>query len=411
MAKKSLTEAARGILMNESDDPTPDRDAKKSNPNMATLRPNSKYKEEEPIVNPGAIDPDADDYEDTGEAITHPEDGPSSSFVAGKGAKKDKSKSASSPVSSEPMKKISEEEESEFELTEELEAFIAEKIEEGLSEDEIAQAIEENFELVSEDEEQIDEEEKVPTKPAVELKDIKEHVDALLEGEELSEEFRSKAETIFEAAVTERVEQHVATLEEAYAASLEEEVEAIVENLTTQIDDYLNYVVEQWVEANEVAIESGLRTELTEDFITGMRNLLAEHYIDIPEEKVNVVEELANEVDELKSTLNEEISRNVELSKTLNEYKKFEALVEAVDGLTVSQAEKLKSLAENLEFVDEEDYGKKLETLRESYFPSKASTGPNELEKADESSPKTLTENLNGPMANYVKALGKSLPK
>ena len=147
-----------------------------------------------------------------------------------------------------------------------------------------------------------------------------------------------------------RVEEEVQTLEEAYAAALEEEVAKIRQELSEQVDSYLNYVVEEWVKENEVAIETGLRTELTEDFISGLRNLFAEHYIDIPEDKVTVVESLGSQVEDLQDKLNEQIERNVGLSRQINEAKQFEVLVTACEGLTDTQAAKLRALAENVEF-------------------------------------------------------------
>jgi len=240
---------------------------------------------------------------------------------------------------------------------------------------------------------------------------MKEHIDALLEGENLSEDFRAKAETIFESAVSNRVDEEVQTLEEAYAAALEEEVGKIHEQLTEKVDDYLNYVVEQWVSENEVAIETGLRTELTEEFISGLRTLFAEHYIDIPEEKVTVVESLGSKVEELESKLDEEIDRNVGLTKQLTESRKFEVLVDACGNLTDTQAYKLRSLAENVQFTTVDEYSRKVETLRESYFPSNVDYSKaldlNEVQDGKN----FITETTQGPMSAYVKALGKTMPK
>jgi tyrosyl-tRNA synthetase len=153
---------------------------------------------------------------------------------------------------------------------------------------------------------------------------------------------------------------------------LEEAVESIRADLTEKVDDYLTYVVEQWMKDNEIAIESGLRSELTEDFIAGMRNLFAEHYIDVPAEKIDLVDELAGKVEELESKLNEEIERAVDLKKSLVESRKVEMTREVCDGLTDTQVEKIKSLAESVEFSTEDEYAQKLETIRENYFPSSA---------------------------------------
>ena len=188
----------------------------------------------------------------------------------------------------------------------------------------------------------------------------------------ISEEFKSKAATIFEARVHDRVSQIQEQMETEYAGMLEEAVETIKTDLTNKVDDYLSYVVEQWLEQNEIAIESGLRAELTEEFIAGLRNLFAEHYIDVPSEKVNLVDELAGKVEELESKLNEEIERGVQLKKDLVESRKVEITHAVCEGLTATQVEKIKSLAESVEFSTEEEYQSKLETIRENYFPSNA---------------------------------------
>ena len=191
---------------------------------------------------------------------------------------------------------------------------------------------------------------------------------------------------------------------------LEEAVESIKADLTTKVDDYLNYVVEQWLEQNQIAIESGLRAELTEEFIAGLRNLFAEHYIDIPEEEVAVVEELSQTVEELEAKLNEEIERNVILSSALNESRKIELVHAACEGLTVTQAEKFRDLVESVDYTNDEDFIEKIETLRENYFPTSVKTD-DVLDRIESSDPKTISEStLEGPMARYVQALGRSLP-
>ena len=202
-------------------------------------------------------------------------------------------------------------------------------------------------------------------------KKMKEDVDALFADDNtISEEFKSKVSTIFEARVSDRVSQIEEEIETRYAGMLEEAVESVKADLTEKVDDYLSYVVEQWMEENEIAIESGLRAELTEDFIGGLRNLFAEHYIDVPAEKVDLVDELAGKVEELESKLNEEIERGVSYAKALVESRKNEIAREIGEGLTATQAEKIKTLAESVEFSTEDEYKSKLETLRENYFPS-----------------------------------------
>ena len=447
---KSLSETAKAILMKESNDATPDRGAKSTNPNLATLRPNSKGGDRV-FSNPGATAPSApdNDVEDLGPALVKQGDVPPSA-KASKKMGKDTSASSQSARNTPPAEKSASAEamEEEFEISEELQDFIQEKMAEGLTEDQIAEAIEANFEMVSED--TLDEVEstrsaKDARQRALIAKDVmirkagqsiiamgksakkendsikedyqldmSEHIEALLQGEDLSEEFKDKATTIFEAAVQQKVEEELVKIQEAYAETLEEQVQEITENLSSNVDDYLNYVVEQWVTENEVAIENGLRTELTEDFITGLRQLFAENYIDIPEDKVSVVEELGSKVAELETKLNEEINRNVYLNRTLGESKQFEVLVNACDGLTDTQAEKLKTLSEGVEFTSEGEFAKKIKTLRENYFPIQ-STGEGNLalDRAEvESSPdgRVLNENLQGPMARYVQTLGRKLP-
>ena len=428
---KSLTEVAKAILMNESNDSAPDRGAKSMTPNMGTLRPGSRGVEGR-FSNPGSTPPNApmNGVQDLGPALVNNTDVPPSAKAAGAVAKdtSGSSQSRRGGVASEKPKKqaeVMEEDveleeakhdskskkhdkeevmEEEFELSEELEAFIEEQIAAGLSEEEIAQAIEENFEFVSEEAEELAEEEEYQV-------DMSEHVEALLAGEELSEEFKEKAKTIFEAAVKQKVEEEVARLEEAYAEALEEEVAAVTKSLTENVDDYLNYVVENWVSENEVAIEHGLRTELTEEFISGLRNLFVENYIDIPEDKVSVVEELGSKVDELETKLNEEIERNVALNKMINESKQYEILASACEGLTSTQAEKLKALSEGIEFTTDSEYTSKIKTLRESYFTGSVNN-TNVLDSVDEyaDGKSMINESTNGRMAAYVKTLGKKLP-
>jgi hypothetical protein len=202
-------------------------------------------------------------------------------------------------------------------------------------------------------------------------KKMKEDIDALFADDStISEDFKSKVSTIFEARVQDRVTQIEEETEAKYAGMLEEAVEAIRADLTEKVDDYLSYVVEQWMEENQIAIETGLRAELTEDFIGGLRNLFAEHYIDVPAEKVDLVDELAGKVEELESKLDEEIERGIEFKKALIESRKNELTREVTEGLTATQVEKIKSLAESVEFSTEDEYKAKLETIRENYFPS-----------------------------------------
>ena len=186
----------------------------------------------------------------------------------------------------------------------------------------------------------------------------------------ISADFKAKVSTIFEARVTDRVLQIQEDIENKYADMLEEAITTVRNDLTEKVDDYLSYVVEQWMNDNEIAIESGLRSELTDDFIAGLRNLFAEHYIDVPDEKVDLVDELAGKVEELESKLDEEIERGVEFKKALIESRKNELTRVVCENLTDTQVEKIKSLAESVEFSTEDEYKNKLETIRENYFPS-----------------------------------------
>ena len=211
-------------------------------------------------------------------------------------------------------------------------------------------------------------EDKAMIKKMIKKEKMKEDIDALISGENLSEEFITKATTIFEAAVIARAEEVIAEAEEALTEQFEAAIEEIKEEMATKVDDYLNYMVEEWVKDNEIAIEKGLRAEIVEDFISGLKDLFEDHYIDIPEEKVDVVEELTAKVEELEEAYNEQIKSAVELKKELNEHKKFEAIYAACEGLTQTQVEKMKSLAESIEFTTEDEFTEKMETLKESYF-------------------------------------------
>lgn len=216
-----------------------------------------------------------------------------------------------------------------------------------------------------------EEEEVEGTVVAEEKIDVKEDINALFgDDSTISEDFKSKVTTIFEARVMDRVKTIEEQTEAKYAAMLEEAVEAVRTQLEEKVNDYTNYVVEQWLEENQIAIETGLRAELAEDFIGGLRNLFAEHYINVPEDKVDLVEELASKVESLESKLNEEIERGIEYKKQIVEATKQEVTRSVCEGLTETQVEKIKSLAESVEFSTEDEYQTKLETIRENYFPS-----------------------------------------
>ena len=232
---------------------------------------------------------------------------------------------------------------------------------------------------------------------------VQDDVEALLNGEEdISEEFKKKTTTIFEAAVREKVESEVDRLEKQYEITVAEEVNEVRDGLVEKIDSYLDYVVEEWLKDNEVAIESGIRSEVTEEFISGLKRLFEEHYIDIPEDKVDVLSDLTKENEDLKEQVNNEINRNIELKKEKDTVSASEVFNDVVDGLADTEIEKMKSLGEGIEFEDEDSYREAISTLRENYFP-KTRVAEEEVVEVEESP----EDDLNGPMATYYKAINR----
>lgn len=260
-------------------------------------------------------------------------------------------------------------------------------------------------EVVTEEEQQT---EQVVSEENTELTvDVSEDVAALTNGEELSEEFKAKAATIFEAAVVNRVKTEVSKLEEQYEAKLQEEVEQIKEGLVEKVDGYLNYVVEQWISDNELALESGMKNEIFESFVTGLKGLFEQHYIDVPEEKFDVLGDLQEQVDSAEAKLNEQLEANVELTKEINEMKRSAAIAEFAVDMADTDAEKFHGLAEELAFEDVESFKTKLQTIKENYFGKKQNTV---VESVVTDSPVILTEEkvetqLTGPMAHYLRAI------
>jgi len=256
-------------------------------------------------------------------------------------------------------------------------------------------------EVVSEEE--TTEEETVEEEVVAEY-DIEEDVTALLQGEELSEEFQEKARTIFETAITAKVAEVKESLEARYSEVLAEEVEDIKKELNERVDSYLEYVAEEWFTENQLAVEAGLKTEMTESFLTGMKSLFEEHYVTIPEEKYDVLESMVEKLDDMETKLNEQIEKNVSLNKRLAESVADGIVDQVSEGLAQTQKEKLASLAESVEFESEESYREKLETLKESYFPSKGvspSAKKENISEGVDSSP----ESVQGSMAAYLKTL------
>jgi hypothetical protein len=210
-----------------------------------------------------------------------------------------------------------------------------------------------------------------PIRQGTTVKGVKEDIDALLNGEELSEDFRAKAETIFEAAVMARVKAEVARIEEEFESKLAEQVAKNTEGLVEQVDGYLGYVAEQWMTQNELALERGMKSEILEGFVSGLKDLFEEHYIDIPEEKFDVLGSLEEQVEELEAKLNEQVAANIELSKTLAEQKKVDIVKAISEGLTDTETEKFNALVEELSFEDASSFETKVKTIRENYFTSK----------------------------------------
>ena len=239
--------------------------------------------------------------------------------------------------------------------------------------------------------------------------DIEADVQALLEGEELSEEFEEKARTIFEAAVKTKIAEMQESLHETYQNALVEEVVAIREELSERLDSYLEYVADEWFQENALAVEAGLKSEITESFLDGMKGLFEEHYVTIPEDKYNVLESMVDKLDEMEGKLNEQIDRNVALNRRLAESSADGVFATVSEGLADTQKEKLSTLAENIEFESETDYREKLVTLRKSYFPESAGT-PSTSENLSEevSTDEVISEEVSPMMQAYLDTLSRA---
>jgi hypothetical protein len=242
---------------------------------------------------------------------------------------------------------------------------------------------------------------------------IDEDVNALLAGEELSEEFQEKARTIFETAIRSKVSEIKEELQQTYENALIEEVEFIKEALTDRVDTYLEYVADEWFQENALSIEHGLKTEMTESFLAGMKNLFEDHYVSIPEDRYDVIESMVDKLDEMEEKLNEQLERNIALNRRLAESVADVIFADVTEGLALSQKDKLASLAENVEFDSEEDYREKLVTLRESYFPSNAGTQRNDSETLSEEmiSDTDSNQSVSPMMESYLQTLGRVAKK
>jgi hypothetical protein len=237
--------------------------------------------------------------------------------------------------------------------------------------------------------------------------DVSEDVSALTEGEELSEEFKTKASTIFEAAVKSKLRSEVERIESAKTQEVAEEVNRVQSELTEKVDAYMGYVVEEWMKENEIAIERGLKGEIAEDFISGLKSLFEEHYIDVPDEKYDILGQQAEKLDALEAKLNEQIEKSAELKIANNQLVRESVFAEVSSDLADTEAEKFKSLAEDVDFTDEDSFRSKLDTLKESYFP-KATTVAESVDSESESSESYDTT---GAMSAYMSAISKNVKR
>ena len=238
--------------------------------------------------------------------------------------------------------------------------------------------------------------------------DIEEDVNALLAGEDLSEEFQEKARIIFESAIRSKVSEIKGQIQESYENALIEEVEIIKQGLIERVDDYLEYVADEWISENALAIEAGLKTEMTESFLVGMKGLFEDHYVSIPEEKYDVIESMVDKLDEMEEKLNEQIEKNIALNNRLAESVADVIFADVTEGLALSQKDKLASLAGNVEFDSESNYREKLVTLRESYFPSNAGTQRQVTENLSESVEYSNAPQITGAMESYLSVLSRT---
>ena len=263
-------------------------------------------------------------------------------------------------------------------------------------------------EVVSEEEASTDEvvsEEETSEEEEVIEYSVEDDLNALIQGEELSEEFREKAATIFEAAINSKVKGIQEELTASYEEKLVEEVASIKEELKDRVDSYLEYVADEWIAENQLAVESGLKEEMTESFISGMKSLFEEHYVTIPEEKYDVIESMVDKLDEMEGKLNEQIEKNVALNKRLAESVSDVVFAEVTDGLAQTQKDKLAGLVENVEFESETAYREKLETLKESYFPTKVAQRNTAENLTEEAGSTDYTGNVSPTMEAYLKTL------
>ena len=257
------------------------------------------------------------------------------------------------------------------------------------------------------DEEEMSDDEMVKEKKKAKMK---EDIDAIFSGESLSEEFKQNAQAIFEAAIHSKVEEAVVSIEEHYATKLDAEVASINENLVTKVDEYLEYVVTEWMEENKLAIEKGIKAELVEDFMIGLKNLFTEHYVDIPEDKVDVVEQFAEQVEVLESELDKAVTEVSNLNAQINIFKKEHIVSEVSEGLSEVQFAKLKSLAEGIDFVSEQDYKEKLLLTKKKYFDGTTQETVKKSAPLDDDTT-SIEESFTPVMSHYVQNISRTLKK
>ena len=241
--------------------------------------------------------------------------------------------------------------------------------------------------------------------------DISEDLTAIFGENDLSEEFKSQVQTVFEAAVVSKINTELESLEESFNAKLTESTNDVVNTVTEKVDNYLGYVVEEWMKENELAVERGIKSEITEEFIGGLKQLFEDHYIDVPEEKVDVVDSLADRVEDLEGKLNEALESNIDLSTQVKSFQKDEVLGELSDQLTDIEAEKLKSLSEGVGFEDTDQYKQALGTIKENYFPRTSQGKTVVVDEESEVSEEGVVEGAprNAAMSRYVDVIGKTV--
>ena len=296
----------------------------------------------------------------------------------------------------EPMPTMSKEEE-EVEVSDEQEVVSEDEDLRTEVENEISESEEETEEVVAEEE-------------IVEI-DVDADIQALIQGEELSEDFQEKARMIFETAINAKVATIKEEMEANYATVIEEQVTEFKNELTERVDSYLEYVASEWIEENQLSVEEGLKAEMSESFLVGMKQLFEEHYVSIPEDKYDVLESMVNKLDEMEGKLNEQIDRNVALNKRLAESVTDGILGEISEGLAVTQKEKLASLSESVEFESETDYREKLVTLREAYFPSRTTTSAQRDSSEFIAEENSMNQEVSGSMEGYLTALRRVTKK